>query len=369
MRNATLILIAALVAASASNANDVRPLVVHEWGTITTQHRADGTPNGHLNRIAAGEELPAFVHRYEPEPTRNDPAATLQKGVATPGRPDVTMRLETPVIYFYPPTDWAANTQFDVDVNFRGGVLNEFYPIAQAAVALDVMRIVAKQNAGIPLGWNGKTLDNYVVGSLRWQHVVLTKSAQPPSTQQHTWLAPRNVKAALVSTQAESERYLFYRGVAHLDALAQTRVTPEHVQLFTPAKLLWMSQASMTIPKAWLIDSQADGRMAMRTLAKLVIDKKHESHELVRIPRFVASDYSDNVAALRAAMKQQLIAEGLFDDEAEAMLETWRDSYFKQPGLRLLYIVPNEWLQYFLPLHISAPHQLTRVLVGRIDLL
>jgi len=68
-------------------------------------------------------------------------------------------------------------------------------------------------------------------------------------------------------------------------------------------------------------------------------------------------------------MKQQLLASGLFDDEAEAMLETWRDSYFKHPGMRVLYMVPNAWTEYFLPLSISVPHKLTRVLVGRIDLL
>lgn len=67
-------------------------------------------------------------------------------------------------------------------------------------------------------------------------------------------------------------------------------------------------------------------------------------------------------------MKKALTGAGLFDDEAEAMLETWRDSYFGAPGLRVLYLVPNQWTSYFLPLRISAPNELTRVLVGRIDL-
>ena len=51
------------------------------------------------------------------------------------------------------------------------------------------------------------------------------------------------------------------------------------------------------------------------------------------------------------------------------MLETWKHSYFENPGLELFYLVPDEWLGYFLPLNISVPHQLTRVIVGRIDLL
>lgn len=67
-------------------------------------------------------------------------------------------------------------------------------------------------------------------------------------------------------------------------------------------------------------------------------------------------------------MKQALIAAGLFEDEADAMLATWNESYFEKPGPRVFYIVPKEWIDCHLPLKISAPNQLTRVLIGRIDL-
>ena len=72
------------------------PLVVHEWGTITTKHAPDGTPQGRLNRISKSDVLPPFVHRYEPPSTKTDPKRSLTKSPVTPGRPDVTMRLETP---------------------------------------------------------------------------------------------------------------------------------------------------------------------------------------------------------------------------------------------------------------------------------
>src|SRR5689334_9477066 len=73
------------------------PLVVHEWGTITTRHAPAGMPHGRLNHIAPSETLPSFVHQYEPEPTKDNPDKSLVKTTLTPGRPDVTMRLETPV--------------------------------------------------------------------------------------------------------------------------------------------------------------------------------------------------------------------------------------------------------------------------------
>src|SRR5262245_20785277 len=85
---------------SVSRGADQAPqLIVHEWGTITTRHAPDGTPEGRLNRIGPSEVLPEFVHRYEPPATQNNPNRSTTKTSQTPGRPDVTMRLETPVIY------------------------------------------------------------------------------------------------------------------------------------------------------------------------------------------------------------------------------------------------------------------------------
>ena len=62
-----------------------------------------------------------------------------------------------------------------------------------------------------------------------------------------------------------------------------------------------------------------------------------------------------------------MIRSGLFADEADAMLNTWKASYFEKPGLRVFYIVPREWTDYFLPLELSVPADVTRVIVGRID--
>jgi hypothetical protein len=34
----------------------------------------------------------------------------------------------------------------------------------------------------------------------------------------------------------------------------------------------------------------------------------------------------------------------------------------------VFYLVPREWTDYFLPLELSVPADVTRVIVGRIDL-
>jgi hypothetical protein len=52
------------------------------------------------------------------------------------------------------------------------------------------------------------------------------------------------------------------------------------------------------------------------------------------------------------------------------MLATWKASWLGEPGTRVLYIVPRPVTDALLPLHISpAPDAVTRVLVGRIDVL
>jgi hypothetical protein len=347
------------------------PLVVHEWGTITTRHAPDGTPKGRLNRISKSDVLPAFVHRYAPPSTKADPERSLDKSPMTPGRPDVTMRLETPVIYFYPPAGSDPPPPFDVSVRFRGGIVNEFYPKAEASVEVDVERVNAKIHAGLIKSWNGKVLDNYVVGELRWKGLALRDTVSLPRTSSHVWLAPRGVRATGVATPSgEGERYLFYRGVAHLEALVQTELLPNEVVLRAPRRLHWLREPSMTIASLWLADIKRDGSAAFREQTRLDIAKNAASRELGRIPLFAEGDYTvGGLGDLRLSMKKALMAAGLFEDEAEAMLETWKESYFKAPGLRLFYIVPSQWTAHFLPLEISVPHELTRVIVGRIDLM
>ena len=363
--------VASAMACGAFGALPQADLVIHEWGTITTVHAADGTPQGGLNRIEESEVLPPFVHRYEPESTRFDPKKRLVKAPLVPGRPDVTMRLETPVIYFHPRQKF--ETPFDVHVSFRGGVINEFYPNAVADVKLDTSRITEKMVTGvIPRVWTGEVLNNYVVGSLDWKGVKLHDTVVAPLTNDPVWLAPREVQAASVflSDAGEGERYLFYRGVGALPALLQTRVTSGQVTVSAPASLHWLDTDSMVLPNVWHVDVRADQAIAFREHGALTLRKADAGKEAGRFKRFSGGDYSaENLAKLRASLKAALIKDGLFADEAEAMLNTWKHSYFEKPGLRVFYLVPRTWTDHFLPLTFSVPARVNRVIVGRIDLI
>ena len=86
--------------------------------------------------------------------------------------------------------------------------------------------------------------------------------------------------------------------------------------------------------------------------------------------RFARSDFQEgNRAQLEAAMHAALVEDGLFADEATALLTTWQRSYFASPGLRIFYLVPRVWTEHYLPLTLSEPATIKRVMIGRLELI
>jgi hypothetical protein len=353
--SALLLLLAPLTSAHAQ-------LIVHEWGTMTTLHAPDGTPQTRLNLIEPAEVLPTFVAHFEPPQPEFLPFAPFAKGTRTPGRPDVTMRLETPVLYFYDPGNVVAGRGFDVRVRMHGGVLNDFYPLASAGM----------QRNGVSQGRRPEqiALDASWAGTLEWKNVMLDDTAVPPTTSAAVWLAPRRVQATKVRVGTQAEHYLFYRGLANLGAVLDTRHSRTAVTLHAPKDSRWLGATGATISRVWLIDVRADGSLAFATRKDLTLSQDSGSEPLARIERFTTAEFGkDRLAALWESMKAELVAAGLYADEAQAMLTTWQASYFRQPGLRVFYMAPRVWTDRFLPLELSVPHEATRVLVGRIDLM
>jgi hypothetical protein len=72
---------------------------------------------------------------------------------------------------------------------------------------------------------------------------------------------------------------------------------------------------------------------------------------------------------LKSVLQTALVSEGLFPDEARALLNTWELSYFKSAGLRVFFLVPRAWTDFYLPLEQSLPGDVNRVMVGRIELI
>jgi hypothetical protein len=76
------------------------------------------------------------------------------------------------------------------------------------------------------------------------------------------------------------------------------------------------------------------------------------------------------VSQLGAEVAKSLVKEGLFEREATAMVNTWKDSWFSEDGLRVLYTLPRAWTDRVLPIALEpAPRGLVRVMVGRAEIL
>jgi len=333
-----------LLFAAQSQASD--RLIVHEWGTFTSLQDERGAPLGRIN--TDDEPVPPFVHQMANTllfpPTS---AFTTDAKGAPEGDPNVTMRLETPVLYFHLPANQTGPITLDVNVAFRGGWLTQYFPDARATID------------GLNRADFLPPLTSKTIGRLSWHALILNSTAGLlPQSDDPVWTAPRAVSSAPISAGNEREHFLFYRGVGHIDA-------PLRVIRAENGQTLQVHDAEgLTVRQIWLVDIRADGSVAFRTALEAT-----PTGETTIPAQFASSDYSqENLAVLRAALHRALVANGLFADEAEALLNTWERSYFQNPGERLFFIVPQTWTDTVLPLNLSVPADVTRVMVGRIEL-
>lgn len=293
-------------------------VVVHEWGTFTSVAGADGRAVEWL-ALDGPADLPCFVERTS--------ALSLK------GRLPATIRMETPVLYFYADRDAVV----DVRVGFEQGVITEYFPRGAApSVRLDAAGL---RRPGL-------------ASSITWRNVRIAPAAPavfPTEGPRSHYYAARETDAAPLEVGPDRERFLFYRGLGGFAApVAATAGADEAIAI--------ASRTSAEIPAMLLFENRG-GRIG------------HQLHDRpAREARLAAPTLDGDVETARAALERLLVAQGLYPREAAAMIETWRDSWFEE-GSRLLYIVPAAVVDAVLPLRITpAPRQVLRVFVGRLEL-
>ncbi|HET6249275.1 MAG TPA: hypothetical protein VFE47_16385 [Tepidisphaeraceae bacterium] len=151
-----------------------------------------------------------------------------------------------------------------------------------------------------------------------------------------------------------TEKFLFYRGLGNF-SLPVTLTAQGH------DRFELHNTSSSPIPTAFLI--QIDGKdPSSARLAKF-------EHVTANLPMTLPpGKVSQN--HLATMLRESLVASGLYEKEASAMVKTWKDTWLAEPGTRLLYIVPRPVVDSMLPLQITpTPADTARVLVGRIDIL
>lgn len=313
-----------------------QPLIVHEWGTFTTVH---GSSGGTLSGLYFEEHaLPPFVYHhpgFAPDPMI----------VGNGYRPckDVTVKMETPVLYFYSPIE----QEVKVHVDFPHGRVTQWYP----------------ERSGGETPPLGDTVDfSYEqTGSIDWEATVLAPSSTEPLSQQATgfpkWIAPRSTDANLVKAHTgEVEKYLFYRGLANFEL-------PLEAKFINDTSLLLRNTSGLDIPFVFIYHQSgySVGIWATEPLPagaeKIFTRPKQYTHE-------------DFAGAEHVKLRDALEREGLTRKEADAMLKTWDEGYFITTGFKVFWIVPRELTDQILPLQITpTPDSIERVLVGKTEVL
>ena len=291
-------------------------VVAHEWGTFTSVAGQNGDPV-EWAALSGTPDLPCFVDRL----------GELQVKFVSPA----TIRMETPVLYFYSPRD----TDVSVHVRFPEGLITEWYPKATHA---------SPAQTGGPLRY----------GEVTWNPIHLStapgaSTGFPTGKGPSRYYAARNTDSAALTINDQHEKMIFYRGVGKFPI-------PIHAQYSADGTLDLRNTGEESIPMAIVFENR-DGHIGYRVL--------HDFKDSTTVP---TPEFTGNVGALRLQLTTQLVASGLYPKEAAAMLETWHDSWFEN-GARVIYILPPAMVDRVLPLDIKpAPTSTARVYVGRAEL-
>jgi hypothetical protein len=319
-------------AQSPSSASDPY-LTAHEWGTFTSIAGKDGHAIEWLP-LTGSTDLPSFVEHFS--------------GVAFKGGLLGTVRMETPVLYFYTNRE----TTVSVHVSFSKGLITEWYPRASRVYPVAA---VAPKYASFPVS-DWALHQQHPDGSITWDSVELQprNSAEFPNENRanHYYAARQTSSTPLqikTANGTQTEKFLFYRGVS-------TFAVPISVTMRSDGSVLAENLTNTAISTMLLFERRGDKlgfRMAQGSAGSPALDPP---------------ELNGDMNSLKRAAVDLLTAQGLYQDEAQAMFETWRDSWFEE-GSRLLYVVPRAFVDSVLPLSISpAPAQTVRVFVGRLEL-
>lgn len=335
---------------------------VHEWGTFTVLQDERGRELPGIN--IDDEPVPEFVHDLAPYLLTSPFITGTHRGYQMKGaprhHPAVTMRLETPVIYFHPHPGAKLPRKIDVQATFRGGWLTQFYPQADFATP-----------GYAPGKFDFRKLTPATESTLTWRELQIGTQDPGPETTDPVWLSPRKVHALDVTNRdGESERYLFYRGVAQLRAPLRIELGRDKRQLTFYGNFAGvLKDRPTTLGDVWLVRVNERGQCAYRRLDALEVDGRDDVPRLTTSYRFEATSGTDQKSDLEREMHAALVKDGLHADEATALLTTWQRAYFASPGLRVFYLVPRAWTDHYLPLTITGNPATVRTMVGRIELI
>ncbi len=301
------------------NLNKSEALTVHEWGTFTTVAGPDGESANWLP-LSGPNDLPCFVNHFQNSFVKWSRDGKVLNYRDAREKLQGKVRMETPVLYFYSPREENLN----VKVNFSRGFVSEWYPAANV---------------------------DFSGNNIEWKQVRVVpdrKTNFPIEERPSHYYKARETDSNPLQRGAEKEKFLFYRGLGYFAVPLSATITES-------GKIRVRNTGNETMPVIVLFENQA-GKIGYR------IQKQFTGEAAFDAPTLTA-----DFRSLRKELESALLSAGLYEKEAHAMVETWRDSWFEE-GTRVFYILPGTTVDRLLPLTIQpAPAHVARAFVGRME--
>ncbi len=335
--------------------------VVHEWGTFLSVQGSDGTTLGGM--VDSEEALPLFVR---------------QRDLGGRSRASFLGKMETPVTYFY--TDRPRYVRMRVEMPH--GLLTHWFPDVQGFTP-PLPQKPAKGDARAPAPTAGSALDWGTFQVWPDDRFLPRGQRQLPDPllprvcwvdQADTWRFARATDSALVKTthvgrpplrenQELYEKFLFYRGVGTFTLPLEVRAVGPDDQVH----LLLHNRGADPLQGLFAVWVHG-GDVRLAALGDL---SGGATRDVDARTDFTAPlPLEDGVAHLKQEVAGALVRAGLYPKEAQAMVDTWEKSYFRNDGLRILSILPRSYTDAAIPIQIDPqPQQLVRIMVGRVEVL
>ncbi len=319
---------------------------VHEWGVFTV---FNDLKYANANRKAEWASLPDFFYRQFPSVRLKwEPAAW-----------------DKPLIHFYctRPT-----LKVDLKVTFADGAPVAWWPCCANPVDQGGGRMPKGGETPVfrSLQWSAWLGERVYIPAGPFGDQRAPQPAKEFDLPAGSWLLEARLKGASLvsvagskvqrgrpwaSTQTETERFIYYDGLVPAPnglrcvAAAKDSVTVRNAGEFPIRDLFVVDRRtarSRTMAFAHVVESIALGAERQVSLTAL--------------------SAPDAVTTAREAVKKALVAAGLFEAEAAAILKIWDQGFLGAPGVTAFYLLPQAEYDRMLPLETKpAPKKLVRV--------
>jgi hypothetical protein len=300
-------------------------LVVHEWGVFRVHGDADIA-----NADARDEwaELPKFMYGHV-------------AGRDLPTNWGIVEPRKQPIIFFHAPKP----LQVYLHIDFPGGMPGVWWPGTRTpAHQADV-----KAAVGTKLEW-----------LLHLKEAPPGRRARRDAFREvpkgHWVEASRAVKCDDVyaifgegTNEVDREKFVYYDGIFPQGKWLKITVDKERVAL--------VNQVKFPVYDVTVVDRRGDGKVRLARLEKLDAGAEVKAVEWKEVER-------DRFAAEAGeALVKQLVAAGLYKDEAEVLLTARRRDFFETDGVGVFYRIPQAEYEKRLPLTLT-PRAESLVRVG-----